>query len=87
MFHFVGVLYLVYGYLPLGFPPLRQINSIVLFAAAVLLALIAAVYSFRVIVKRFASEVPVALRSEIAESVAGSERKTQPQVPRQDEAL
>ena len=68
VFHFLGVLYLVYGYVPLGFPPLRQINGFKLFSVAVLLGLVASVYSFRAIVKPQTMAQPNRSVNEFAES-------------------
>jgi hypothetical protein len=63
VFHFVGVLYLV-GYAPVGFPALQQINRWMFFAVACLLALAAAVYSFRAIVKLSTTEKSNLLHTE-----------------------
>jgi hypothetical protein len=78
-FHFVGVLYLVYGYVPLGFPVLRQINSFVLFSVAGLLALVAGIYSFQAIVKprtieKFNTSINDSLESDSIASQATAEK-------------
>ena len=66
--YFVGALYLVYAYAPLGFPALRQINRWILFAVAGLLALVTAVCSFRALVKPRSPEQTSASPAESGES-------------------